>query len=112
MNNERQESLLANRPNLTSVAVSNEPSRFENKLNNDLPTSVDPVLEHLICSRAFKVVTWSVLYLLITLGIVVMGGSGTLSARVYILLYGGEAALVVFVPLVARIAVACSKRLR
>src|SRR4051812_49007698 len=37
----------------------NEPSKFEEKMQNDQPGSCDPVIDHLMSSRAFNGVIWS-----------------------------------------------------
>lgn len=55
-------------PDLTTALKLTGPSRTKDKLQNDKPGSHDPIIDHLMSSRAFKVVMWSFLLGVMTFG--------------------------------------------
>lgn len=97
-------------PNLTSALRSNEPSRFEDKIQNDRDHSHDPIVDHVMRSRAFKAVIWSFSAMLFTIGLVITGlGPDT---RMTVLQYGGAAVIFFWVPFMTLFVLPCSRRLR
>lgn len=100
---------------LTSLLKSKTPSDPQEKVYGDHQNSADPMLNHLMLSKAVKVVIWSLLLVIVVLGLavfVVVGLRFGNISRAIILTYGGIAGLFVWVPLVAMVAVAFSKRLQ
>lgn len=97
-------------PDLASALRSNQPSRFQDKLQNDEANSHDPIVDHVIRSRAFKAVTWSFSAAVFGIGLAIVGlGPET---RIMVLQYGGAAAIFFWVPIVTLFVLPCSRRLR
>ena len=102
---------------LTCVLLVNKPSKSEDKMQNDQPTSCDPVIDHLISSRAFSGVIWSFFVVLVGVGLTIVALSsgsenGDDSVRWFILTYGGLPGVALAVPLTALFSLPFSRRLR
>lgn len=102
-------------PDLTSALRLNGPSKSNNKLENDRAGSYDPIVDHVMRSRAFKSVVWTFFVGLATIGfttvllnIVYQG----FEMRAVILKYGGAPGLFACVPLMTVFVLPCSRRLR
>lgn len=100
---------------LTSLLKSKTPLDSQEKVHSDHQSSADLMLNHLMLSKAVSIVIWSLLLVIVVLGLavfVVVGLRFGNISRATILTYGGIAGLFVWVPLVAMVAIAFSKRLQ
>jgi hypothetical protein len=101
---------------LSTVLRLNNPSQAEDKLRNDSIDSVDPVINHLMGSRAVKCVIWSLVVIVLLMGVaavVVLAlweyADGLARASVMSI---GIPILLGFVPAATAVAMLCSRRLR
>jgi len=101
-------------PDLISALRFNEPSKPDDKLQNDSASSYDPIVDHLMSSRAFKTVVWGFFAVLAGIGLVVVVGNVIARGdfRFAVLTYGGLPAVVACVPLFATFVLPFSRRLR
>ena len=103
---------------LSSVLRLNNPSQAENKQQNDSLGSIDPVIDHLMGSKAFKFVIWGSMGGVLALGLAVVvvvtffGRDDGLEILRWRLLMVGIPAFVGYVPVMTAIAMLCSRRLR
>lgn len=104
----------ASHADLSMVLRLNNPSRAEDKLHNDSPDSIDPVIEHLMGSRAFRLVIKIFFGMVLFLGITFffMGEDGGSETRLLVLGYGGVPCFLILVPFTTAVAIVCSRRLR
>lgn len=104
----------ASHSNLSMVLRLNNPSQAEDKLHNDLPGSTDPVIDHLMGSRAFRLVIKVLFGAVLCLGLIFffLGEVGGSLARLYILGLGGIPCFFALVPFLTAVAIVCSRRLR
>ena len=73
-------------PDLTSALQANHPSKSEAKVQNHSKNSYDPIVDHVMRSRAFKVVVWSFIMALCAVGIAVVTlNAMTLKIYMYVL---------------------------
>lgn len=107
-------------PDLTSVLQANDPSRAEAKMNNHAKNSCDPIVDHVMRSRAFKLVVWSFITALCAVGIAVISLNAKATRnrnvefpdyRLVVLKYAGGP-LVACVPVTAALVLPFSRRLR
>jgi hypothetical protein len=101
-------------PDLKSALCSNELSLSCDKLQNDEPTSYDPIVDHLMSSHAFKAVIWSWLLTLIFIGLAIVAitiYSKDVASRSYVLV-GGAAPIALICPFTATLVLPFSRRLR
>lgn len=105
---------------LSTVLRRNNPSQAEKKRQNDSFGSVDPVVDHLMGSKALMIVIWGSVASVLSLGLAVMamaalfGRSQNLKpggVRATIIMLGVPAVLA-YVPVATAIAMLCSRRLR
>ena len=104
----------ASHADLSMVLRLNNPSRAEDKLHNDSPDSIDPVIEHLMGSRAFRLVIKIFFGAVLFLGLsfFYMGQYGGSEIRLTVLGYGGFPCFLILVPFTTAVAIVCSRRLR
>jgi hypothetical protein len=96
---------------LSTVLRLNDPSEAKHKIQNDTYGSTDPVIEHLMSSKAFKAVVWTFIVAVLVLG----GGIMAVGADVgiqYRAVYLAGPAIVGSVLISTAIAMMCSRRLR
>jgi hypothetical protein len=110
---ERREA-SATYPDLSTVLRLNDPSQAEDKLRNDSLDSIDPVVDHLMNSRAFRVVIKGFIVAVLVLGMAVFASGEIVGSdiRLVVLGYGGFPVFFAFVPLATAMAFICSHRLR
>jgi hypothetical protein len=103
---------------LSTVLRLNNPSQAENKRQNDSLDLVDPVIDHLMRSRALRSLIWGFIVGVLSLGLgimVVVSFSGFKQepgpVRVTILMIGVPC-LLGYVPMFTAVAMLCSRRLR
>ena len=100
-------------PDLSSALLMNEPSHWSDKMNLDSSGVRDPVVDHLMSSKAFKWVIWSVPVMLLGVGVPIAAVMFTFPlARVVVMANGGGIAMVLLTPTVACVASFFRKRLR
>jgi hypothetical protein len=103
---------------LSSVLRLNNPSQAENKQQNDSLGAIDPVIDHLMGSKAFKFVIWGSMGGVLALGLAVMvvltffARHDKLEILRGIILTAGIPAFVGYVPVITAAAMLCSRRLR
>ena len=101
---------------LTSALHLNEPSKFEDKMQNGQSGSYDPLVDHLMSSHMFQGMIWSFFVALVGVGLAVMVttsiGGESVAMRWYVLMYGGLPAIALVVPLTALFGLPFSRRLR
>jgi hypothetical protein len=100
---------------LSTVLRLNDPSQAENKLRNDSIDSIDPVIDHLMSSKAFKLVVWSFVLGVLALGIpwtITLGASGGDSPSRMMGLELGVPSFIPFNVVTSAVAMVCSRRLR
>lgn len=99
---------------LSTVLRLNDPSRSENKRHDGSPDSVDPVIDHLMGSRALKIVVRIFLGAVLFLGLAIISISAVdgSEVRTVFLQNGGGPGLAACVPFMMVIAMVCSRRLR
>ena len=104
----------ASHADLSMVLRLNNPSRAEDKLHNDSPDSIDPVIEHLMGSRAFRLVIKIFFGAVLFLGLsfFYMGQYGGSEIRLTVLGYDGFPCFLILVPFTTAVAIVCSRRLR
>jgi hypothetical protein len=99
---------------LSTALRLNDPSEAKHKRQNDTYGSADPVIEHLMSSKAFKAVVWSLILAVLALGaaITAVGAWRGTQWRATYLVYMGGPAILGSVLLSTAIAMMCSRRLR
>jgi hypothetical protein len=106
----------ATNTDLSTLLRLNNPSQAENKLRNSSIGSNDPVIDHLMDSKAFKLVHWGFIVCVLVLAIpwtLSIGNTDTGAGPSRLL--GLQFGLVVIIPfnvVTAAVAMACSRRLR
>ena len=105
-------------PNLQSALRLNDPSTFESKLPTQTRASHDPIIDHLMTSKAFVATVWFLLAAISSVGLAVIAMlpfvyalSGP-TVRSIILMFGGAPLLVSGVPLMLLFVLPFSKKLR
>lgn len=102
---------------LSTVLRLNDPSQAENKLQNDSFDSIDPVIDHLMGSRAVKCVIWSLIVIVLLVGLAVVVVSSLWMLPEFGLARAGVMIICIpfllgYVPAATAIAMLCSRRLR
>ena len=119
MTNDLSQTPKVKYPNLSSALRLNDPSDSEHKIQNDAASSCDPIVDHLMGSRAFKCVVWFFFAALLGVGLTVVVMNMEFARygfyndyRVGILLYGGMPAIVSIVPFITMVVLPFSRRLK
>jgi hypothetical protein len=99
---------------LSTVLRHNDPSEAEKKRQSDTLGSTDPVVDHLMRSKALKAVFWGFIGAVLGWGIaiVVLVGIRDGRGRTELLRIAGAPCLAAWVPATTLFAMMCSRRLR
>jgi hypothetical protein len=115
MMNGTLQSRKANFPDLTTALRLNEPSDPKHKMLTDSASSHDPIVDHLMSSRAFRGVVWGFFAAVVCIGLVVVFvnlGVGEGDLRALVLLVGALPIFVFLVPVATLLVMPFSRRLK
>jgi hypothetical protein len=113
--NDSLQARRASFPDLTTALRLNEPSKSEHKMLNDSASSHDPIVDHVMSSRAFRGVVWCFFagVMAVSLAVIFANlGMKTDDSRAGVILGGGLPIFVLLVPTATLCVMPGSRRLK